>query len=221
MVSSLPGKDIFEKIKKLKHMQFGKCVLERSFGEVSYELLMLTADRESDTALLELLGRWRKENEMWYSSQFKVTTERTARWYRDKLINVPDRLLFIIRAQGEYIGHAGLAKFDLDMKKCDIDNVLRGEKKFPGIIKDALVGIMLWGREELGIRSYALKVQARNEKAVRLYEKMGFVVVRRIPQIQVNGKDGPEWVDGPEELSSKADRFSLEMELNDAATAAL
>jgi RimJ/RimL family protein N-acetyltransferase len=69
---------------------------------------------------------------------------------------------------------------------------------FPGIIGSATENMMAWGRRTLDLKGYSLKVLADNERAIRLYKKMGFREVSRIPLIQVSGQDGLEWAEAPQ-----------------------
>lgn len=202
---------ILTKIKKLKHVAFGEVVIGCRFHELDYKLILLTTDCASNRNLMELIGRWRKENEMWFLSQFNVTTERTSNWFKEKVIETPDRLLFIIKVDNEYIGHAGLFRFDFENKMCEIDNIVRGEPKYPGIMGNAVMNMMKWGRATLELTNYLLKVISDNERAVRFYKRLGFNEITRIPLIQVEGKDGMEWTEAPDGYNKKANRYYVVM----------
>jgi len=200
------------KIKKLKHGGFGRTSIKCMYADLGFEIILLTSDCAKSQELMELLGRWRKENEAWYLSQFPVSIRRTTRWFVDKLIEVPDRMLFIIKISGKYVGHVGLFGFDFDKRTCEIDNILRGEKDFPGIMGCAVRGMMDWGGRNLKLRGYSLKVLSDILRAVRFYQKLGYQETSRIPLIQVNGRDGLEWAQAPQDYEGKAARYYVVME---------
>ena len=208
---------VLEKIKAFKNRPFGSVRADSQFKGMDYSIILLTAECAKDTRIMELLGRWRKENENWYLSQFEVTTERTTKWFIDKLTNVPDRLLFIIKSGSDYVGHVGLFRFNFNEATCEIDNILRGENKYPGIIGSAIIEMMKWGAANLGLEGYTLKVLSDNPRAIRLYEKIGYVETMRIPLIRIQGKDGLEWTEAPDGYKGPVTREYVTMTLKDKA----
>lgn len=202
---------ILEKIKRLKHEAFGRTAIECRHADRAFEIILLTSECAKSRDLMELLGRWRKENEHWYLSQFPVSTKRTKKWFLGKLIEVPDRMLFIIKISGKYIGHVGLFRFDLHNLTCEIDNILRGEKDYPGIMGYAVGGLMDWARSNLKLRGFSLKVLSDNPRAIKFYKNLGYQEVSRIPLIQVDGKDGLEWTEAPQDYRGEAARYYVVM----------
>jgi RimJ/RimL family protein N-acetyltransferase len=200
-------KEVLSRIASLKAVPFGRARAAGELGGDKFEILLLTADRAGDREIIDLLGRWRKENEDYFLGKFEVTYERTLSWYHKHLMDKPDRLLFIIRAKSGYVGHVGLFRFDFAARSCEIDNIVRGEKAFPGIMGSAILTMMKWGMENLGLRGYTLKVLGDNERAVRLYEKLGYQETGRIPLLLTEGKDGPEWAEAPAGWSGKPERY--------------
>ena len=199
--------EVLARIKALKAARFGDVRAAGELNGVKYEVLLLTGELAADRDMIDLLGRWRKENEAFFLSSFPVTYERTLSWYHKHLMDKPDRLLFVIRAANAYVGHVGLFRFDYAARSCEIDNIVRGEKSHPGIMGAAILAMMKWGKETLGIEGYTLKVLGDNERAVRLYKKLGYGETGRIPLLLLNGKDGPEWVEAPADWQGKAERY--------------
>jgi RimJ/RimL family protein N-acetyltransferase len=208
---NLPHIEILNKIHKFKHEKFGSVVVNCKINDVQYKLILLTADCESNQNLMEIIGRWRKENEIWFLSQFNVTTERTTKWFKMNLIEIQDRLLFIIEVENKYIGHVGLFRFDFEKNTCEIDNIVRGEPEYAGIMGDAVLNMMDWGKKQLDINSYLLKVVSDNIRAIKFYNRLGFIEVLKIPLIQVMGNDGLEWVEAPIEYKNEANRYYIVM----------
>ncbi len=185
---------VLKKIKTLKQLCFGGISIPLEHNNLAFRLRLLTADKEADNQIIELLANWREANEKYFPAVFKVTFEGTRKWYRDRLINEPDRLLFMIEANGEYIGHVGLYRFNFERDMCDIDNILRGVDKYPGIMGTAIAGMMRWGHKELGIKRYSLDTSTDCSRAVKVYERVGFVEKRRDPVIQIRNGDRLEWI---------------------------
>lgn len=194
-------------IAEMKERPFKSVAVDGSGKTAKFRLQFLTREAESDRALMELLGRWRKENEHGFLGSFPVSYERTHSWYLKNLINQPDRLLFLIEVDGKYVGHIGLFRFNYETKTCEIDNIVRGEKDCPGIMGDAILAMMQWGRDTLGLSGYGLKVLGDNDKAIRLYKKLGYTEVSRIPLLQEQGKDGPEWKEAPAGWTGTPERY--------------
>lgn len=136
-----------------------------------------------DPHLIGQLSRWRRENAFAYPTQFVVTDAGTASWLKSKLLEVPDRLLFLVLDQyGSAIGHLGFANCLNPRAEMEVDNVLRGVAKgSPGIMRRALEALLRWARETIGPDGFNLRVFEDNERAVRYYQACGFVERSRHP----------------------------------------
>lgn len=207
--------DTLERIKKLKHRQPGEISTPFTCNGDPCELVLLTSGQGADSHLMELLGRWRQENEAWFPAQFKVTLQGTTSWFNNGVIGATDRLLFLIKVRGTYVGHVGLFRFDFEQRTCEIDNILRGESGYPGIIHDAIIAMMKWGAGYLGLEGYTLQVLADNERAIRLYERLGYATVGKTPLIQVQHEGKVEWVKPPEGYRGEIQRHYAVMSLVD------
>ena len=62
----------------------------------------------TDDGLIAKLAQWRAENAFAYPTQFPVTIAGTTSWLRSKLLDVEDRILFLVLDRyGNPIGHLG------------------------------------------------------------------------------------------------------------------
>jgi perosamine synthetase len=136
-----------------------------------------------DGQLIAKLARWRAENYFAYPTQFPVTIEGTTSWLRSKLLDVEDRLLFLVLDKyGNAVGHLGYANAINDKGEMEIDNVVRGDKaSTPGIMSSALRAALDWADEMIGPRLIDLRVFSDNEHAVEFYRRLGFVDDELIP----------------------------------------
>lgn len=173
-------KETLEKIRTIKHLKFGEVSIPGTVGRVGYNLVLLTRECVNDPHIVRLLGRWRKKHEFWFPSQFPVSFGRTRVWLQQRVIDEPDRLLCMIRVHDTYIGHVGLYRFDFKTGTCEIDNIVRGRREYPGIIASAISLMMSWGTRELGLKGYTLETTSDNEKALKLYKSLGFEESKRV-----------------------------------------
>lgn len=204
---------ILQKIKKIKYLSFSRTSVNCDFDKLHYKLILLTDDCVKDTNIIKLLAKWRKKHEFWFPAQFKITAEGTKIWLKQKVIDTVDRLLFIIQVDSKYIGHVGLFRFNFDKSTCEIDNIIRGESPFPGIITNAITYMMDWGKKELGLKGYTLETSSDNLRALKLYKRLGFIEFRRIPAIHVKRKDRMEWIEAPQNYKGIIKRYFVFMEL--------
>lgn len=125
---------------------------------------------------IRLLAKWRKKNNRFYPEQVKVTPTSMMWWYREHYVNQKRILFWVIGDKGEKIGHMGLYHF-ID-NSIDLDNVSRGDRKYKGIMSEALQELL-----EIGYRlaeNIYLKVRADNDRAIRFYERNGFVKQEKV-----------------------------------------
>jgi RimJ/RimL family protein N-acetyltransferase len=204
---------VLRKIKDLKYAPFGEVTIACQFNNLNYKLILLTSECAHRKNLMGLLGKWRERNAIWFPSQFKATIKRTTKWFKERAIETPDRLLFMIKVRNEYIGHAGLFRFNFNKKMCEVDNIIRGKPKYPGIMNSAILHMMNWGRKNLGVLFYTARTGSDNKKALRLFKILGFVEFKRTPLIQIQAKDGLEWVEAPKGYNKRTKRNAVFMKL--------
>lgn len=206
-------KPVLTKIKKLKNRVFGQVVVAGRMGRQPFILKLLTHSIIDDSSIIALLSRWRKKHEKWFSVQFPVSEERTRKWLSDKVINELDRLLFMVDINGKYFGHVGLYRFDFEKNICEIDNIVRGEEGYPGLMTAAVKILMEWGRNELDLVNFALQTTSDNSRALRFYERLGFTETKRTPLIYSKANEGGEWREAPKDYKGKIDRYNVMMRL--------
>lgn len=169
--------DIFQKLKNNSACESSPVIPIQRDNEVIGVLRVVSRASIKDFKEIARLATWRKRNEKWFPSQFRVTLAGTKRWASANLVEQPDRILFMIEdLSGEPIGHVGLYRFDFAHKSCEIDNVIRGKNGIPGIMTAAVIALCQWGKSVLGVNYYTLRVCNDNTKAIALYKRCGFRV---------------------------------------------
>lgn len=136
-----------------------------------------------DPHLISTLAQWRRDNAFAYPSQFTVTESGTASWLKEKVIGVEDRMLFlVVDRHGYLVGHLGFANAINDQMEIELDNIVRGVAGVaPGIMTKSMLKLIEWARENLGPKSFYLRVFSDNEHAIRFYRRIGFVDAQLIP----------------------------------------
>ena len=179
----------FSFLKRTKRLDelFAKCIPLAAGSGYLVPVCDLHAD---DAPLISKLSLWRRENAFAYPTQFAVTEAGTASWLRAKLLEIEDRILFLVLdPHGRQLGHLGFANCLNAAGEMEVDNVVRGvANASPGIMRNALEVLLQWARETIGPRGFFLRVFDDNEHAIAYYRHCGFVEADRQPlRRQVQG----------------------------------
>lgn len=131
---------------------------------------------DGDDALIAKFADWREANSSAFPSRFPVTHAGTASWLRSKVLDVDDRLLFLLTDRRGYpIGHMGFANAVNDAMSLEVDNVVRGVPGAePGLMGEAMTAMLDWAEEMFRPRSVYLRVLTDNQHAIEFYTRLGF-----------------------------------------------
>lgn len=198
-----------KKIQEVKSQPNFKLFLGNFGGKKIYLVPLAQKDIKNEK-LINNLAKWRREYSKWFPGQFRVTLKGTREWLDKLVVNNPDRILFMIEDDNKnQYGHLGFYRYNASNKSCELDNVVRGSTKFPGVMTAACRELTAWGFDNLGIKKLYLTVFADNEKAISLYGRCGFKEVERIPLKKVTREGGIFW----EETGHKdeTERYNLRM----------
>jgi RimJ/RimL family protein N-acetyltransferase len=123
----------------------------------------------------------------------ELTPDRLRSWYGSRS-DQPDRLDLAVtdRATGQLVGEVVLYEWDPQERSCTFRTVIGPKGRDRGLGTEATRLIVGHGFEQLGLHRIELEAYSYNHRALRVYEKVGFVVegVRR----EAESRDG-EWVD--------------------------
>lgn len=121
------------------------------------------------------------------------TLERLRSWYGSRS-DQRDRLDLAVtdRASGELVGEVVLYEWDAAARSCIFRTLIGPRGRNRGLGTEATRLIVGHGFEQLGLHRIQLEAYGHNHRALRVYEKVGFVVegVRR----EADLRDG-QWVD--------------------------
>lgn len=159
--------------------------------------------------VVKVLAEWRNKFYDAFPSRFKVTIDGTGNWLQKQVIDNEDRFLFLIKKNGDILGHLGFFRFSKEENSCEVDNVVKGTEGYPGLMTMALNRMIDFAFKELQLSSLSLRVFADNERAIRLYEKCGFKGQKKIPLSRKGTDELYSWEECEDD--SKAQRFFLQM----------
>jgi perosamine synthetase len=139
-----------------------------------------------DGPLISDLARWRASAQFAFPTRFPVSTEGTRRWLRAGLLDVADRVLFLVcDRHGHAVGHLGFAAAGAADGSMEIDNVVRGERAVsPGLMGEALDALIAWADELFAPERILLHVFEDNGHAIGFYRRHGFVDAGRVPLVR-------------------------------------
>lgn len=139
--------------------------------------IRLRALKESD---IWLLHKWVNDPEIVkYTYFFHPVSEMEQKEWFSSLPRQTDKILFGIEVkEGEkLIGTCGLEDINHICRKAELTIKICDNKMWnKGFGKEALEILMDFGFSDLNLRRIWLKVMADNERAVKLYKNVGFIV---------------------------------------------
>ncbi|HEV3020999.1 MAG TPA: GNAT family N-acetyltransferase [Pirellulales bacterium] len=215
---ALPNREaVLEMIRELKA---GSRSMAVPHGQTPVVLDPVTWPEADDEGVISLLAAWRTQANAFFPAQFPVTLAGTHRWLVKQLLEVPERVLFWVRAlDGKRIGHLGLFRFDFDDRSVELDNVIRGVNgAAPGAMFTAVQTLARWSFESLGMQALCLRVLSDNTRAIRLYERCGFQETMRMPLVRVAEGEVVRWEEARGDYRRPVERYFVTMRL--LATAA-
>jgi perosamine synthetase len=174
-------------------------------------LVPLSNAHKNDISLMQKLTLWRNVNVQCYPTQFEATLDSTSSWFNDRILNVKDRILFlVVDNKGTISGHMGFNGCHNNHFEFEIDNVIKSNSELPkGFFSKALFSLIEWARKIINVETFFLRVMEENDHAINFYEKNNFVKFERIPLVKENKKDLTTYRQASN--SEKPDKFFLKM----------
>ena len=101
------------------------------------------------------------------------TYEDELNWIKDKIENKANIFSMIEKETGDYIGNVEIMEVKNDVAEVGICITANKQNKHLG--REALTALIKYGKEKLYIKGFDLNVYKTNVRAVRCYEKAGFI----------------------------------------------
>jgi RimJ/RimL family protein N-acetyltransferase len=221
----IQGETRFLQQRVVSHLATCKTTLQNhelpiAVGDAHFVLRPMAAWCLEQPELIRHLTEWRKRNQMAFPSIFNVTFAGTLAWFKQRVVEDPERLLFgVFDAHDCLVAHAGLATFDWTTGDCEIDNVMRGDDAAPkGLMTAVVRRLVAYAYQELGLQSVSLRVFGDNWRAIKLYQNCGFLPVESLPVECVFTATGVNWKTCSEFVSGKTVRIFLRMKHESASS---
>ncbi len=129
---------------------------------------------------LSLTLAWRNRDDVriWFKMSEVLSEEQHRGWF-ESYLGKPDDYVFIVEADGRPVGQVALYSINKLTASAEIGRFIvapgEGGKGHIRVAIEALFGL---AREHLGLSRIHLQVFAHNQRAIRLYEKLGFKLDR-------------------------------------------
>ena len=135
----------------------------------------------NDKEIISKLALWR-EQATTFRDTFKITFDGTKRWLHERLLDVPDRILFlVIDSENIPIGHMGFDRSLNDDCILNFDNIIRGAKRTnPEIMFEAVKSMFSWAYDVIKPKIImSTPVMEYNTNSVRFHNYAGFKFVSK------------------------------------------
>lgn len=206
---------VLHALKEDKKISVPSRMFKKLPNEKKLNMYVITAKLLKDDRVIKLLANWRQKSNLWFPSQFNVTVDGTKNWASNQLLKKKDRILFFLQIEGEKepFAHVGLYRFDYEKKSCEIDNVIRGEnsESSKGGMTTGLQILIDWTFKYLYIDNLYLKVFSDNTKAIKLYERLEFSEVNRVPLFKTINNGVVSWIED-NNRKENTDRYFVTMQ---------
>ena len=171
---------------------------------------------DDSTETVKLLSKWRDTHSNAFFDKFKVTEERTKMWIHRQILDLPDRVLFMIILNGQKVAHMGIDSYDEHDNSAKLSNILRGVREdYPGLMLKGEIALSKLMFEHLKLSKVKVSMWSDNYKSVNLHaSKLGCNAVDNRPFKRVFTDDGWRWE--KTNLNSESEygeRYELLMEI--------
>lgn len=151
-----------------------------------------------------------------FRSNFNISEERTRRWIRDRILENPNAILFMIYVNGKKVGNLGTDKFDEKTNSAELENYMKDPTfEFPGLMTIVERPYLKWMFDGLKLSKIVTHVFSDNDKIINVHIRCGgWRIAKVIPLKRVFTSDGWKWE--KTELKSEdgfAERYFNKMEV--------
>lgn len=148
--------------------------MKRSVANFWNESTSLRLIEESD---LETTLSWRNRDEarVWFKTSSQITLEQHQAWFH-RYLNKDDDFLFVVEVEGKLVGQASVYDIQWGQGRAEIGRFLvapeGGGKGYIGKACQALISLCT---DTFSLQYLFLEVIETNDRAIRLYQRNGFI----------------------------------------------
>lgn len=160
----------FDSLKEALHKSL---ILEEVLSNEELRLLPVGFWITRENELLENIVSTRNANAYAFFQQDQTDLTQTVKYLLNGAISDPYRVLFIVQSQNsEYLGQVGFK--GLQSNEIELDAVLKSEYSSFSMYR-VIKYLLNWVKTNYGITKVTLEVKLDNPRAIRLYERLGFI----------------------------------------------
>ena len=129
--------------------------------------------------------KWKNDEDIrkWFLSNGGIDEEMQRIWF-NRYKERQDDIMFVIKVKDnkEIIGSVALYSIDFKEKNCEFGRMAIGEWQYlgKGYAKEAIMIISKYAFDKLEMKHIYLEVLNNNKRAIKLYEKVGFVYAEQV-----------------------------------------
>ena len=174
-------------IKKQKNVD----IIKLSFLNQIISLKVIDTSPET----INLSTTWRKNNLQWFHTEFTPTEEKSQKWIT-KILDDPQRILFMIFLDGKRIGQTGLDTFVESENSIEVTGTIKDKSiKDHRIMEYARNALINWAFEYLDVSKVIIRHFSDNYRAINLSERCGLQTVNSIPMKRKIVNNELSWVE--------------------------
>ncbi len=122
---------------------------------------------------------WRNRDDVrrWFKLSDVISDDAHRAWFTKHQLS-DDALMFIVEdaVSGEAVGQVSVYAIDREIGEAEVGRFIAAPgASGKGYIRAAIIALIDFAFDELGLERVYLEVFAANERAIRLYESVGFV----------------------------------------------
>lgn len=202
------GENIVSILKSLPSSKSLSLVIPIGDPVIAYLRPIPTLNIRPDDDDINLLTLWRNKYVNSFLTIFVANNTQTYNWLRNYVHNNNGKVLFMIDdIDRKTLGHVGLGFIDWKRKYGEADAIVNGGDAPRGLMKKALLTMLLWAKNVLCLEILAVRVRSDNE-AIHFYKKVGFIEKKRVLISPVIDGDEINWIETPE-FENKVDSVYL------------
>ena len=147
---------------------------------------------------VNILTVWRNQFGRSFLTEFDATDDRTAKWLTSTVCDDRTRALFMLYQDGqrEPVGVCGLARIDWIELHAEAELIVSSGSTPPGLMKAALLSLIGWAADNLGMVRASVRVLADNP-AVNFYLAVGFALEKAVPLRKRGVGAETHWIEDP------------------------
>lgn len=185
------GKDIIDQLKR----DGALCLPVSGFDHAFLRPVICIKD-DQNTHDVDRLTRWRNDHVKSFLTEFNATNVQTSNWLAHAVLENSGKILFMVDFEDNTVGHVGLGFADWANSYIEADAIVRGVDAPRGLMKQSLLTLLRWARDELGLDDQWVRVRSDNP-ACAFYRKVGFVDQKQVPLNQEQQGDMLVWFEDP------------------------